>query len=154
MRNLTNTPLNLNAFYCYNRKCVIHVIHSFWHWKWHTSAYLSWTHGGFECGETMIEGTENGDHVIGDGLALVKWLLHERRSLSQSVHRFRYLHSDRFSVDQIPKPKRKRKWKCSFDAKILNPFLLLRRVLVSFYSHCVSVLLAKRLRLLWDPSLF
>lgn len=32
--------------------------------------YLSGTHGGFKGGEAMIERAENGDHVIGDGLAL------------------------------------------------------------------------------------
>lgn len=98
-------------------------------------AYLSGTHGGLECGETMIEGTENGDHVIGDGLALVKWFLYERRSLSESVHRFRYLH---FQINLISlfrwwNWKRKRKRKCTLDLKFVTPF--------SFSPTCVSFLL-------------
>lgn len=57
-------------------------------------AYLSGTHGGLEGGETMIEGTKNGDHVIGDGLASVKRVFNERRSFSESSHGFRYSHCD------------------------------------------------------------
>lgn len=35
---------------------------------------LGGTHGGFEGGEAVVEGAENGDHVVGDGLALLQRL--------------------------------------------------------------------------------
>lgn len=35
---------------------------------------LGGTHGGLEGGEAVVEGAENGDHVVGDGLALLQRL--------------------------------------------------------------------------------
>lgn len=60
------------------------------------SEYLSGTHCSFEGGEAVIEGTENGNHVIGDGLASVKRVFHERCSFSESNHGLRNSHCERF----------------------------------------------------------
>lgn len=71
--------------------------------------------------------------------------LGERPSLSISpfLHQFFSLTFSSLFI----KLKTKMKMKMHIGSKIRDPFFLLRRVLVSFYSHCVSVLLAKRLRL-------
>lgn len=44
--------------------------------------HLSGTHGGFESGEAVVEGAENGDHTIRDGLALLQRLPRECCSLA------------------------------------------------------------------------
>lgn len=43
---------------------------------------LSRTHGGFKGGEAVIEGAENGNHTVGDVLALLQRFSHERRPLT------------------------------------------------------------------------
>jgi len=48
--------------------------------------YLSWTHGGFKCRETVVEGTQNGDDVVCDGLTLLQRLSHHRRLFTQHIH--------------------------------------------------------------------
>lgn len=47
---------------------------------------LSRTHGGFKGGEAVIEGAENGNHTVGDVLALLQRFSHERRPLTQGFH--------------------------------------------------------------------
>lgn len=47
---------------------------------------LSGTHGGLKGREPMVEGTENGDHVVRDRLALMQRLSHEHRSFAQGLH--------------------------------------------------------------------
>ena len=54
--------------------------------------YLSGAHGGFEGGETVVEGAENGDDAVADGLALLDRLPHHRRSLTERIHAYCYAH--------------------------------------------------------------
>lgn len=42
---------------------------------------LGGAHGGLEGGEAVVEGTENGDHAVGVGLALLQRLPHQARPL-------------------------------------------------------------------------
>lgn len=50
-----------------------------------TKGDLGGAHGSLEGGEAMIEGAEDGDHAVGDGLALLERLLEESRPLHQRL---------------------------------------------------------------------
>lgn len=49
--------------------------------------HLSRAHCGFESGETVVEGAKNGDHVLGDILALLQRLSDKCGSPAQNFHR-------------------------------------------------------------------
>lgn len=53
---------------------------------------LSWTHGGFKGRETVVKGTENGDNVVCDGLALLQRLSHHGCFFTQQINTS-YCHS-------------------------------------------------------------
>lgn len=48
--------------------------------------YLGGAHGGVEGGEAVVEGAEDGDDPIGDGLALLQRLPQQLRPLRQRLH--------------------------------------------------------------------
>lgn len=50
------------------------------------TVYLSGTHGGFKSRETAIEGAEDGDDIIGDGLTLLERLSHQHSSFAEQIH--------------------------------------------------------------------
>lgn len=53
---------------------------------------LSGAHGGFESGEAVVEGAENGDHAVGDCLTLLQRLPYGCSSRLQALHRLRDPH--------------------------------------------------------------
>lgn len=56
------------------------------------SSYLRGAHGGLEGGETLVEGSKNGDHPLRDGLALVQRLPQEARPPLQGFRPLWNLH--------------------------------------------------------------
>ena len=54
--------------------------------------YLSKAHGSFEGRETMVEGVENGDNDVADGLNLLHRLSHHHHSLTECIHAYFYAH--------------------------------------------------------------
>ena len=54
--------------------------------------YLNGAHGSFKGRETMVEGVENGDDDVVDGLTLLHRLSHHHRSLTERIHAYFYSH--------------------------------------------------------------
>ena len=58
--------------------------------------YLSGVHRNFEGKETMVEGAENGDDDVVDGLTALHRLSHHHRSLTERIHAYSCAHFSLF----------------------------------------------------------
>lgn len=83
--------------------------------------HLSRPHCGFEGGETGVEGAKNGDHALGDILALLQRLSDKCGSLAQDFHRLWNPHWRRnylrISLPMRLVGGRRWKWRCVMTKK-------------------------------------